>query len=183
MSGLQAGAVGEGFRAAVEDVDEAPAPGSEPGFGVGLQRQVAAFVGVFVQVEEVFAAGLGVPDVLLVAVGNEVVAVVVSVAAGVLAVKQVPDTVGFAAHDGEEAVAGAGGWWIYDEMVNEVYRRTREQVDEPKCWLRGPSTPAELIKRHGKWGGVAPLERLAEGRGAVRRRFLGVPRQRHCRAE
>ena len=61
-------------------------PGLYLHFSIGTAREVAHFMGVFVQVEKVFFTRLGIPDVFVVSIRDIVVAVVVVITARVFSV-------------------------------------------------------------------------------------------------
>ena len=79
-------AIGKTFWTVFEDFDEAISPGLYSYFRVGIARDVAHFVRVFIEVEKVFFARLGIPDVFVVAIRDIVVAVIGGITARVFSV-------------------------------------------------------------------------------------------------
>ena len=79
-------AIGKTFGTIFEKSGKAISPGLYSHFSVGATRDVAHFVRVFVQVEKVFFARLGIPDVFMVAIRDIVVAVIVGITARVFSV-------------------------------------------------------------------------------------------------
>ena len=77
-------AIGKTFWTVFEECDETISPGLY--FRIGIARDVAHFMGIFVQVEKMFFTRLRIPGVFVVAVCNIVVAVVVFIAASVFSV-------------------------------------------------------------------------------------------------
>ena len=69
------------------------------GFSPVLVCQIVCFLRIFLQVEEMFATGLGVPDVLVVSVCHIVVAVIVVVTPRMFTVETISDPIGVALHN------------------------------------------------------------------------------------
>ena len=108
LAGDQARAIHKTFWPVFEEFAEAISPRLHSSLSVGFTRQVAHFLGIFVQVEKMFLARLRIPDVLAAPIGDIVIAVVAGVTPSVFAVEKLPDAVGIALHDWQKAFARAG---------------------------------------------------------------------------
>ena len=101
-------AIRETFRTIFEEFDQATPPGLQFGFSVWITSDIVRFMGILLQIEEVILTRLGIPDVFVTSIGDIVVAVIVSIAACVFSVQTLPNVVGIALHDRQEALACAG---------------------------------------------------------------------------
>ena len=137
----------------------AGAPGDERGFGVGGEGEVAHLLGVLAEIEELLAAGLRPPDVFVAVAHEVVVAEVVLVDAGVLAVEGVaPFSRGTTcAQERQHAAAGDGGW---DLDAGGVQQGGHHVLEPHRGVDRGAALEAHRCRR-------------LEEEGDTRRAFVG----------